>query len=388
MAKFLVTGARAPATLEIVRNLGQHGHQVYLADSLKYPISRNSRFVHSYHQIPAPKNNLSNYKDALNALLIQHEIDYLLPTCEEVFYISKLKDELEKNTSVLCSDIGLLKSLHSKSEIFKCSLDCCIQIPQTNLLTQEFINELSEYSSYVLKRMFCRFGSDVVVSPSRKQIKQAMNKSQEDGFSVDNSYLIQERIAGQEICCYAIVNYGVVNLCVCYFPKYRLSQSASIYFESIEEPVITHFVKQLSKKHNFTGQISFDFIRNDKGVYLLECNPRATSGVHLCRDVDLASAFIEKRESSWSPATGFSVQIKLAMLLFIFPRKLLFNTRSLIADYRQAIDAININNDKNFLIYTVRSFLEIIVTAIKNKQSLRDATTRDIEWDGGSFNDN
>ena len=65
MAKFLLTGARAPVTLELLRNLSRHGHEVYLADSMLYPMAKNSRYLQHYFYIPSPKNNIQTYQNSL-----------------------------------------------------------------------------------------------------------------------------------------------------------------------------------------------------------------------------------------------------------------------------------------------------------------------------------
>ena len=44
MARVLISGARAPIALELVRNLARHEHSVFTADSLRYPLAKKSRF--------------------------------------------------------------------------------------------------------------------------------------------------------------------------------------------------------------------------------------------------------------------------------------------------------------------------------------------------------
>ena len=383
VSRFLITGARSPAALEMVRNLGCRGHQIHLTDSLKYPIARCSKFVSSYHQIASPIKSIESYKNSINQILISNKIDYLLPTCEEVFYISKIKEQLVLSTDILCSDIHLLRMMHSKIKILDLAADCEILIPTTFLVSEQNSASQLHYTDFVLKKEFSRFGNDVVVSPSNKQVKRAAEYN--CAKKGDNRYLLQQKITGTEICCYAIAVHGIVNLCACYLPKYRISQSASIYFKSIEDQKILNFVKNIVSKTNFHGQISFDFIRNELGDFLIECNPRATSGVHLCKHFDLAAMFSSAQPKSGVLQKGLASQIKYAMLFFILPKYLFSRNERIVKDYLETEDAIRTINDPIAFIKILQSFFELIIIAANNRQSLRSASTKDIEWDGGSF---
>lgn len=83
MSSILLTGARAPVTLELCRAFAQQGHRVFLADMNLFPIARWSRFVEQYLRIPAPVQEFDAFKQALKELIKRYRIDHLIPTCEE-----------------------------------------------------------------------------------------------------------------------------------------------------------------------------------------------------------------------------------------------------------------------------------------------------------------
>ncbi|MFX4282809.1 hypothetical protein ACOL3J_11110, partial [Aliarcobacter butzleri] len=68
---------------------------------------------------------------------------------------------------------------------------------------------------------------------------------------------------------------------VIYKPKYLLNQAASTYFEYYDDRRLDDFIKKFAQNTNYTGQVAFDFIDDGEDIYILECNPRATSGLHL-----------------------------------------------------------------------------------------------------------
>ena len=114
MANFLVTGARAPVALEIIRNLHNNKHNAYLADSLRFPIAKNSRAVKKYFYIHQARFEYEQFVSDLIDIIVNNEIDYIIPTCEEIFYIAHAKERLEQHCHVICSDFTLLSKMHDK----------------------------------------------------------------------------------------------------------------------------------------------------------------------------------------------------------------------------------------------------------------------------------
>lgn len=378
MAKFLITGARAPVTWDLAINLNKHGHQVYLADSLKQPVGKQCPAIERFLPLPPPKTNLGNYSQALRTLLKKYNIDFLLPTCEEIFYISKIKKELMPHAEILCSDIKILHSLHNKKDVLKFGNSCKIETPTTLHLHE--ISNLNDLvcSDYILKKEYCRFGNEVNLEPSFSDFTKA--KTNEDEH---NRYLLQEKVSGDEICCYAIITKRKVALCACYHPKYRVSQSASILFEATRNGPILDFLKLFAEKHNFSGQISFDFIQNEKDLFLIECNPRATSGIHLCGDANLATLLTKGSPLPWQPDQSTSAQIKLAMVMFVAPHLLFTGQfRQFLSDYHTSRDVFEGLGTYPIVKQQLMSLYELFKIAIKNRSSLRAASTADIDWDG------
>ena len=78
------------------------------------------------------------------------------------------------------------------------------------------------------------------------------------------------------------------------------------------------------EKNQFTGQIAFDFIQSHDGqIYALECNPRATSGVHLLAShPKFAEAFLNPNMDCITPTGDDSSMLATAMLVYGLPRAL------------------------------------------------------------------
>lgn len=376
MANYLLTGARAPATLELARNLSRHGHQVCAADSLAYPLTGFSNSLRSYTRISAPRSGIDKFQSDLQKVIAEHQIDFLIPTCEEVFYISRIKHLLEDQCQVFCPDFELIKRLHSKFEVLKMAGECVVEVPESSLVDSKTLAGTQNFDGLVVKPEFGRFGTDVLMHPDQKNIGKLIRSRQ-------GQFVVQEKIGGAEICTYCVAVSGDLKLHVSYQLPHRLRKSAAVYFQPVVNPKITEFVTEFVRRHNITGQLGFDFIERDGQVYLVECNPRATSGVHLVAHTDIAACIEGKRECI-DPSAAAPAMIAFAMLIFCLPQNLkIKNISQIWTDFRKAKDVINCHNDRRPSILQMMSFLEIGLSALSSRKSILAASTKDIEWNGG-----
>src|SRR5512140_1701805 len=94
MLNVLLTGGRAPATLELARLFHRSGHRVFVAESLRGHLSAPSRAVNGNFVVPPPRQDTEGFIKALRGIIAAQHIDLLIPTCEEIFYVSKGLHEL------------------------------------------------------------------------------------------------------------------------------------------------------------------------------------------------------------------------------------------------------------------------------------------------------
>jgi len=388
MANYLLTGARAPVTLELARNLNRYGHTVYVTDCLNYPIARNSKAVKAYFKTTSPRVKLNLYCTQLIKIITTQNIDILIPTCEEVFYIAYIKSKLDPYCSILCSDFKLLSFLHSKINIKQVALRCNIQYPKSTLLENIAIKNTNLHQK-IIKREFCRFGTNVIHFPTQKKLLELYNRKNKK-----IRYLVQDKIEGEEFCTYSIIQNHQLLVHVTYSPTYRIKSAAGIYFTAQNIEAIRKFMQLFTEKYDFNGQIGFDFILNKKGLYMLDCNPRATSGIHLLANKNLSDYLhLNPPRQLQTPDTTRNItpdranvkaaKISFAMILTTLPQSIIQGKlKKWILDYRQANEVIFSKTDKSLVLYLILSLFEIIFRAIKHNVSFRAASTQDIEWDG------
>ena len=374
----LVTGARAPAALHLARIFHNAGHRVVLADTFRYPMSRATRMKDAYAQLPSPRRNFSDYCAAVAALVERETPDLIVPTCEEVFYLAAARDIRSIDIPLFAPDVDLLAKVHNKADFAEFAIGLGADPPPTTrLLSREDLSGLVQRSEQlVLKPAWSRFGSRVLIRPSRTAVEGLCP-------TAADPWVAQAYLPGEEISAYAVAVDGRLVAFQSYKPTYRVGQGAGVAFAPVDVPIARQFVDGLVARLNWTGQISFDFRRDAQGeLHVIECNPRTTSGVHYFGPADgLDQAIIEGRAahaSSTAPMT-----LPLAMLAYGLPHAI--RNRGFVQwrrDFACMQDISAWPGDRGLLLSQLRALGEIAVRALRNGTGLVEASVRDIEWDG------
>lgn len=381
MKTVLVTGARSPAALEICRGLQASGSRVVAADSLYFPICRFSNAVDRCVQISPPRQNPKGFIEDLNRIVANEKVDIIIPTCEEVFHLALHQKEID--CAIFSGDIAQLSWFHDKYRFLQAARGHGISIPKTKLLTtRSSMLEIAETQvlegerteALVFKRVFSRFAEGTLIKPVLRQLDNIHPTEQ-------NTYIAQEFIPGEEFCCYAIAVDGKPKAISIYKPIYRAGRGAGIYFQPESRPEIEAFVRSFVSGHSFTGQISFDFIATAGGpTYVIECNPRATSGVHLLNhDTDWNGMFgigLEDENHCHSPQKR-PVMVALAMLIYGLKNA---RPHAFIHDWKRAKDVAFRRRDFLPAVGQLATMTEFLMRAVKHSVSPLAATTHDIEW--------
>lgn len=313
----LITGARAPATLHLCRLFHNAGHTVIIADSIPYPLSKVSKSTDYFYEIPSPKWKTNESIRALLSIIQRHNVDLLIPTCEEVFYISKYREELSAFCHVLVDDFQKLSLLHNKWEFIQFVANLGWQVPATYRINNEeaissMMHKTPAHTPFVRKPIFSRFSDKVEFITKEDALKESM---------IDKSnYIMQEFIRGTQHCSYSIAQSGKVLAHSTYKTEFAAGLGATIAFKHMNHPKIDQFVTHIVKELNFSGQIAFDFIVTEDGDAIpIECNPRTTSGLHLFDEEILPAFFHETVNNTLIPRPNSECAIRLAMLLYGFP---------------------------------------------------------------------
>lgn len=368
----LITGSRAPASMDMMRSLIHQGYNVYSADSMRFPLGRFVKGLKKHFTVPKPNRYVPHFINAIQDIVIDNKIDIVIPTCEEIFFLSQGYEQLSKYTRLLCEPFERLLPLHDKYAFNQLVVEYGLNAPESWLLNNhQDKKQLPIDMPMVLKPVYSRFGSDVIIKPQQETINALL---------LERAYLAQRFINGKEFCAYAIVYDGKVLVQSCYHPKYTAGPAAGIYFEPANISAITHFIEVFCQKYQFSGQIAFDFIVENQKAFVLECNPRITSGFHLIADTIQWSNLFNGKQHSQSLLTqpymlGLGMKIHGCGYFYAQPKQV-------INDYRIAHDVLKNDAYPWIGLKSIMTIMNILLRMIIEKKSFHSASTDDIEYNG------
>lgn len=379
----LITGARAPSALHLARLLNGAGIRVILADSFSSPIAASSTACAAYYQLPSPRFSFQKYGAALANVVAKESVELIIPTCEEIFYIAKLVEQSLLATPVLSPDIHQLSTAHNKFEFINECAQLGLNVPETTLLNNktDLVIIANKSHKLVFKPVWSRFANDVLICPSAKKALKIIP-------SIEKPWVAQEFIQGEEISAYAFAIAGQIRGVFLYRSLYHAGRGAGICFEPINEPEAVKFIKYFVAGTGWTGQISFDFIKKPDGsIWPLECNPRATSGIHFCHN---AKAFSNSLIGDGAMiGTDISNVQTTRLALWSFGLIETIRNRQLskfVKTAKFAKELLSWPEDPKPQRAQFRAFVEILGISIMQRISLQAAATRDIEWNGPDHN--
>ncbi|MEK3721861.1 ATP-grasp domain-containing protein [Paenibacillus sp. FSL H8-0034] len=396
----LLTGGRAPVALELARMLAKAGHRVDLAESVPHHLCRKSKAIAQSFLVPKPNQDPEAYISALSRIIGQRNIQVLLPTCEEIFWIARGLAKLQSLCKVISAPLEQLKRLHSKWEFIRRAEAFGFAVPQTQIFhnTKEWANVCSvEHSwldaGFVLKPVFSRFGANVQLFGPECSVADRLRRLQTNhGITATSAqpWIIQRYIKGRPLCTYSVAWKGIVVAHSAYEVEYTANRGACVYYQQLQHLRALNWVQSFVQKEHFSGQIAFDFVESyeDGILYPIECNPRATSGVHLFNPEDkLVEALIHPEDLSQQacrqPQTNQAAMLSIPMLAYGLNKE---RTWAAIchwwAQFVSARDVIWQVRDPLPFLEQIPLMLDAWRLSHTQAISITAAMTYDIEWNG------
>lgn len=385
----LVTGSRAPGALEICRFLNSLGHRVFTADSVAWELSRFSRSSKKFYKIPSPRFHPKEFTETLREIITRENITILIPTCEEIFHISKYKNLFPAHLQILCEDIQLLARLHHKGEFIKWASELGLAVPKTvtvcasrlPMVGSELRKMLPRSCEFVVKPSYTRFSSEVLISK-----EGVIDESKLEKIGTTRDLVVQDFMRGCQVCTYSLVRNGQLVAHSSYRSIHTAGLGATIHFEEAYQAQAKTWVENFVSQVNFSGQIAFDFIElEDHSVVPIECNPRLTSGIHLLAPKDIEKwispnkSLNSRDEISASPRSSM---LGLAMLIYgilnIVDRRI--SLSRYLRDMLTTKDCLFRFSDPVPYFFQLVVFIQFILIGWRNRTSALEASTRDICW--------
>ncbi|MEL7429042.1 MAG: ATP-grasp domain-containing protein [Pseudomonadota bacterium] len=370
----LITLGRLPKALDIARALSQAGCRVIVAEPFSWHLTRASRYVAKCYTTPSPVQDQRAYVASLLEIIEREGVSLVVPVSEEVLHVSLIDQNLPENVTFFSVDHDQLRALHDKHDFNQLAAKVGLAVPETCLLGTPEGQDLANRCDYILKPANTCSGKGF----SKHAQGEALPST--DGLP---RTLVQEQMKGALKSTFSICHQGRVIGTVVYQAAI-LSDSVAVAFELLDqETMIETWIERFVESTGHTGFVSFDMMENEEGVpHAIECNPRATSGIHFVEPEDLAGAVLD-------PANQTRLRVSKTRLKYQFWSSLT-ETQSAVFGEESALEKAKIMWKAKEVNFAWRDPLPlwlmpftswpIMKRAFLNGETFGEASTFDIAW--------
>lgn len=377
--RVLITGARAVAALDIARSLRAAGYEPHLADCSPARVARLSCTAGPVHRHASPVEQPADFARDIGDLIRRLDPVRIIPTCEEVFHLAALAEVDGFSERLFAPPPDHLATLHAKDRFAGLCRRLSLPVPDTTMVADR--TALTDFfdaaADHVFKPVWSRFGARTLITPGPTSLAALAP-------TPDARWVVQRRIVGEEVSFYAVCHEGRIVAFCAYGSDWRLPGGASYVFRPLSADQTARLRPIADALAGFvgTGQIACDVIIDANAQpWLIECNPRATSGVHLFgRTAAFGRALLGRGEAE--PVGGVR-HLSPALWLHGLPTALRHRR---FTDWRTqrrlGSDAVAAPGDEGAVIGALLDAAVFGLSAVRRRRSLTEAMTADIEWNG------
>jgi len=280
----LLTLGRLPVALEIARALHADGWRVVVAEPLAWHLCRASRAVARSIVVTSPTRDVARYTTDLLRAVEEEGVSLIVPVSEEILFVSALRERLPTGVTLACAPFERLMALHDKWRFAERARELGLAVPATALGSSEAGAAIALDGAHVVKRRLSCSGAGVVLHAAARPLDEAVRNER---------WIVQRRLCGASLCVSAFVVGSEARALVGYRGLIA-SGSVSVLFERVALPdEIVAFVEAFVRASGHVGLIAFDFVADAAGAWhAIECNPRATSALHLLEPATIADRLL------------------------------------------------------------------------------------------------
>ena len=379
--KILVTSARMPFALAIIRRLARSGHEVHASDTYSTAPGSHSQYVTGHLVTSAPKFSTERFVHEVADYTREHGIELIVPAWEDVFYLACHRDTVESGGATLYAGTfeGLAR-LHDKHsfEVMVEQLGIRAPVGVTVHSDQELHEAVKRWPHYFGRGVFSRGGVTLLTNTG----PLAGRVDIDDIHPTDDQpWLVQEFVDGPMVCTYSTLHEGRVTAHCMYRAPRQFHHSTGIQFESIDGSESLKAVQKLGEELNYTGQMSLDFVDAEDGLVIIECNPRPTDGTLLMEDEELAGGITDPNRELEMVPPGRETQLDFAVLAGMFDDGLK-GVPGTIHDLVKIRGSDRGWHDQLPNLYSFLAFCHHERLSLKEHEKLQVAMYEDVSWDG------
>lgn len=286
--RILLTSSRLPFTLALIRKLAEAGHEVYAADAYAVAAGSHSRYLSGHLVTAPPATETEAFVADVERFVEENRIERIVPAFEEAFYLATRYERLQAVTDLFTAPFATLARLHDKATFTELASKLDLPVPVTTVARspEELEEETSRFPHYFARACFSRGGVALLTNhgPLAGQTDIA-----DCVPTAAQPWLVQPFVEGPMQCTYSTLREGRVLTHLCYRAPRQWQHSTGISFGTVDPEPTLEFAESLGRELNYTGQMSLDFVVSEGGLYLIECNPRATDGALLMESDEVSA---------------------------------------------------------------------------------------------------
>ena len=252
-----------------INKLHEAGHKVIGCDIYPKEWHYEASLCDVFKQ--APYANTEEYIPFLIQLAKENDVKYLFPLTDlEIDIINDQREMFEQEGIVVCiSSKETLAVARNKYALFKTFKhdDNVLSVP--TLVSSDDLSSLT-YPCVAKPRG----------GRSSEGLCYLENDSQLDNIKDKSNYIFQEKISGS-VCTVDFVRDAVSgeSFCVPREELLRTKNGAGTTVKVFHDENLEALVSYIGKKLNIRGVVNMEFIKNEKGYYLIDINPRFSAGI-------------------------------------------------------------------------------------------------------------
>ena len=376
----LITLGRLPKALDLARGFKTLGYRVIVAEPFRWHLTGVSNVIARRYTVTAPAVNRERYLQELRDIVLSEKVDWVVPVSEEIMHVSFLREHLPAHVKLYAMPSATLLALHNKLSFIDRCRDYGVSAPETYDFDDPLADALAASGDYIVKPVFSCSGRGVVF----QQRGEAMPR-----YATAEPMIVQARVKGNVLSTFSVAHEGVALTTVVYRGAV-MSGTVAVCFERVtaaegQHQAVIDWVNQFVHRAHFSGFISFDLVIDTEGkAHGIECNPRATSGLHFVNPLELAAAVV-------SPATNTNIRFRDETLLQQFYpcltelQKSMFSGGLFRKNLRQFLRARDVTWDwRDPLPFLTMPFTasQIIWKSIRAGVTMGEVATLDVGWYG------
>jgi predicted ATP-grasp superfamily ATP-dependent carboligase len=370
----LLTLGRLPKALEIARSFASAGWRVLVAEPFERHLCAVSRAVDASHVVAAPAADRERYLSDLLALVEREGVQLVVPVSEEAMHAAFLAERLPAGVRMYAMPPARLLELHDKRAFVDVARRYGLSAPDTAALGDPRAPEIAASGPYVVKPVYSCSGRGVQFRGATDPLPAVD----------DEPAIVQRFVAGDVRTSFTLADRGRVQRTIVY-RGVVMSGTVAVCFERVPAlPAVEAWVERFVECSQWSGFLSFDFVVDADGrAHAIECNPRATSGIHFVHPDDLARAIAtpEDRRPVRHRAVArlqqlFPCLTETQRSLFADRPKFRSNLRHLLTTRDVAWDS----KDPWPLLSMPATSWQIIQLALRQRRTFGEVATLDVGW--------